>query len=61
MADIEDYVTVYESTDGGTGDPRKTFWQFFVGATTVSTDNPPPARRNNAVCRRYEQQGESYV
>jgi len=40
MANVEDYVTVYESTDGGSGDPRKTFWQFFVGATAVGTDNP---------------------
>lgn len=40
MAEIEDHVMVYESTDGGSGDPRKTFWQFFVGPTAVSTDNP---------------------
>jgi hypothetical protein len=40
MADIEDYVTVYESSDGGTGNAVKTFWQFFVGSQPVSTENP---------------------
>jgi hypothetical protein len=40
MADIEDYVTVFESSDGGSGDPAKTFWQFFVGAQPVGTNNP---------------------
>lgn len=39
MATIEDYVTVFESSDGGSGDPVKTFWQFFVGAQAVSTNN----------------------
>jgi len=39
MADIEDYVTVFESSDGGTGEPAKTFWQYFVGAQPVSTKN----------------------
>jgi hypothetical protein len=40
MADIEDYVTVFESSDGGTGNAAKTFWQFFVGSQPVSTENP---------------------
>ena len=40
MADIEGYVTVFESSDGGSGDPAKTFWQFFVGTQPVSTENP---------------------
>jgi hypothetical protein len=40
MADIEDYVTVFESSDGGSGDPAKTFWQFFVGTQPVGTTNP---------------------
>lgn len=40
MLFIEDYVTVFESTDGGTGDPAKTFWQFFVGIQPVITKNP---------------------
>lgn len=40
MANIEDYVTVFESSDGGTGNPVKTFWQFFVGAQAVNTENP---------------------
>lgn len=30
MGTIEGYVTVFESSDGGTGDPDKTFWQFFI-------------------------------
>jgi hypothetical protein len=33
-------VTVYESSDGGTGDPAKTFWQFFIGNQPVTTTNP---------------------
>src|SRR5215472_3266334 len=45
MGTIDGYVTVYESTDGGRGDPRQTFWQFFVdpGRTpreAVNTKNP---------------------
>jgi hypothetical protein len=36
---VEGYVCVYESSDGGTGDPAKTFWQFFVGAQPVTTAN----------------------
>jgi hypothetical protein len=39
MANIEGYVTVYESSDGGTGKPCNTFWQFFVGQQPVSTEN----------------------
>jgi hypothetical protein len=39
MATAEGYVMVYESSDGGTGDPAKTRWQFFVGDVAVSTDN----------------------
>jgi len=30
MATIEGYVTVYESSDGGTGIHGRTIWQFFV-------------------------------
>jgi hypothetical protein len=30
MANVLGYVTVYESSDGGSGDPNATFWQFFV-------------------------------
>jgi hypothetical protein len=37
--DVEGYVTVYESTDGGTGSPQKTFWQIFVGKTPMGTKN----------------------
>jgi len=44
MGSIEGYVTVLESSDGGSGNPAKTFWQFFVhvlGGTTqqVTTEN----------------------
>jgi hypothetical protein len=44
MGSIEGYVTVFESSDGGTGDPLKTFWQFFVhvlggGTQQVTTEN----------------------
>jgi hypothetical protein len=28
---VEGYVCVYEASDGGTGNPVKTVWQFFVG------------------------------
>jgi hypothetical protein len=40
MAQVEDYIKVFEATDGGSGDPAKTFWQFFVGAQPVTTKNP---------------------
>lgn len=33
------YITVYESSDGGTGDPAKTVWQFFVDNRAVTTAN----------------------
>jgi hypothetical protein len=33
------YVTVYEASDGGSGDPAKTTWQFFVGTQAVNTTN----------------------
>jgi hypothetical protein len=39
MAEVEDIVKVYESSDGGTGDPAKTVWQFFVGAQPTVTKN----------------------
>lgn len=39
MATIEGHVTVFESSDGGTGDPVKTIWQFFVEAQPVRTEN----------------------
>ena len=38
-ADATGYVKVYESSDGGTGDPHKTTWQFFVDEQAVSTTN----------------------
>lgn len=30
MGAIDGYVTVYEFSDGGTGDPNQTLWQFIV-------------------------------
>jgi len=36
---VEGYVCVYEASDGGTGNPAKTVWQFFVGAQPVTTEN----------------------
>jgi hypothetical protein len=30
MATTEGYVTVFESSDGGSGNPGNTNWQFFV-------------------------------
>jgi hypothetical protein len=36
---LNDFITVYESSDAGTGDPTKTTWQFFVGAKPVTTTN----------------------
>ena len=39
MAVVKGYVTVYESSDGGTGNPAKTFWQLFVNNQPVSIDN----------------------
>jgi hypothetical protein len=38
MASIEGYVTVFESSDGGSGDPAKTLWQFFVHALGGGTE-----------------------
>lgn len=39
MANANDYVRVFEASDGGTGNPADTFWQFFVGAQPVTTKN----------------------
>jgi hypothetical protein len=39
MATATGYITVYESSDGGTGDLAKTTWQFFVGPQAVNTAN----------------------
>jgi hypothetical protein len=32
-------ITVFEASDGGTGDPLNTVWQFFVDTQPVSTKN----------------------
>lgn len=39
MANATGYIKVFETSDGGTGDPLKTFWQFFVDAQPVTTKN----------------------
>jgi hypothetical protein len=39
MAQVEGNVSVYESSDGGTGDPAKTHWIFFVAGQALNTDN----------------------
>ncbi len=39
MAEVEGNVEVYESSDGGTGDPAKTVWQFFIGKQPTVTKN----------------------
>lgn len=39
MANATGYIKVFEASDGGTGDPLKTFWQFFVDAQPVTTKN----------------------
>jgi hypothetical protein len=36
MAQIDGYVTVYESSDGGTGEAEETLWQFFVDSDPAS-------------------------
>jgi hypothetical protein len=33
------FVDVFESSDGGTGDPTKTVWQFFVAGSAFITKN----------------------
>jgi hypothetical protein len=40
MATIDGYIRVFEASDGGTGDPVKTIWQFFVDNQPVTTTNP---------------------
>jgi hypothetical protein len=44
MATLKGRISVYESSDGGSGDPRRTTWQFFVGEQAVSTLNPDHAK-----------------
>jgi hypothetical protein len=36
---VEGLVSVFESSDGGTGDPTKTTWQFFVAGKSCNTKN----------------------
>lgn len=44
MANKNGYITVFEASDAGTGDPRKTIWQFFVDRQPVVTTNPQIAK-----------------
>jgi hypothetical protein len=39
MAEVSGHIKVFEASDGGSGDPRKTAWQFFVGNQAVITSN----------------------
>src|SRR4029078_9837535 len=39
MATARGYIKVFEASDGGTGDPLNTVWQFFVDAQPVTTKN----------------------
>ena len=43
MAQAKGYITVFEASDGGTGNPCRTLWQFFVCSSTdrqaVRTEN----------------------
>lgn len=39
MAIKDGYIRVFEASDGGTGDPLKTVWQFFVDHQPVTTTN----------------------
>ncbi|WP_152620883.1 hypothetical protein [Bradyrhizobium japonicum] len=39
MGTIVGYVTVFESSDGGTGDPHQTLWQFFVDPGNAARQN----------------------
>ena len=36
---IQGYIDVYESSDGGTGDDSKTVWQFFIKGQPLLTNN----------------------
>jgi hypothetical protein len=40
MAEAKGLVEIYESSDGGSENPRKTHWQFSVGGKFVGSDNP---------------------
>ena len=45
--DIEGYVTVFESSDGGSGQAADTFWQFFIGGQPENfIDGQPVTTRN---------------
>lgn len=39
MATVDGNITVFEVSDGGSGDISKTRWQLFVDKTPVSTLN----------------------
>ncbi|NOC83832.1 hypothetical protein [Ruegeria sp. HKCCD6428] len=39
MTILTDFVNIYESSDAGSGDPEKTFWQIRVGSKFFLTNN----------------------
>ena len=39
MANRRGYIKVFEASDGGTGNPLNTVWQFFVDNQPVTTTN----------------------
>jgi len=39
MATVDGYIKVFEASDGGTGNPLDTVWQFFVDVQPVTTKN----------------------
>lgn len=47
MATINGYITVYESSDGGSGNAEDTFWQFFVDSDPTTPGNRVPVTTRN--------------
>lgn len=39
MPTVDGYIKVFEASDGGTGNPLNTVWQFFVDLQPVTTKN----------------------
>jgi hypothetical protein len=57
MAIFNGYVTVYESSDGGSGDPNETIWQFFI---FDGNKNNPVTTRNHRLARTMRLAIETY-
>lgn len=47
MATVNGLVTVYESSDGGTGNAEDTFWVFFVESDPTTPGNRVPVNTKN--------------